>query len=261
MSARDKNDWIRTADQFYEKTHFPNCIGAVDGKHIMIRKTNENGSQFFNYKNFFSTVLMAVADADYCFISVEVGAYGSSDSVFKNSTFGKLLESNKLNIPDPTVLPSDAGLSMSFVLVGDEVFALSAHVLRPYPNKKVTFLKRIYNYRLSRARRIVECTFGILANKWRIFHRSIEVKPDFCDIIKACCVLHNYVRKNDGIQFDDTLYECPLESVEPVGTRGSVRGIAVREYFAKYFTSPQGSVPGIMVKCNNCFLLARTFLS
>jgi len=97
--------------------------------------------------------LLAVADADYCFISVEVGAYGSlSDSVFKNSTFGKLLESNKLNIPDPRVLPSDAeGLSMPFVLVGDEAFALSEHVLRPYPNKKLTFLKRIYIYRLSRA--------------------------------------------------------------------------------------------------------------
>ena len=34
MSARDKNDWIRTADEFYERTNFPNCIGAVDGKHI-----------------------------------------------------------------------------------------------------------------------------------------------------------------------------------------------------------------------------------
>ena len=154
---------------------------------------------------------MVVADAVYCFISVEVGAYGSSSdsNVFKNSTFGKLLESNKLNIPDPRVLPSDAGLSMPFVLVGDEAVALSEHVLRSYPTKKLTFLKRINNYRLSRARRIIKCTFGILTDKWRILHRPIAVKPDFCDnIIKACCVLHNYVRKNDGIQFDDTLHEC-----------------------------------------------------
>ena len=48
MSARDKNDWIRTADEFCERTNFPNCIGAVDGKHIRIRKPNESGSQFFN---------------------------------------------------------------------------------------------------------------------------------------------------------------------------------------------------------------------
>jgi len=78
MSARDKNDWIRTADEFYKRTNFLNCIGAVDGKHIRIRKPNESGSQFFNYKNFSSMVLVAVADADYCFMSVEVGACGSS---------------------------------------------------------------------------------------------------------------------------------------------------------------------------------------
>jgi len=82
---------------------------------------------------------VAVADADCCFISLEVGAYGSSSdsNVFKNSIFGKLLESNKLNTPDPMVLPSDAeGLSMPFVLVGDEAFASSEHVLRLYRNKR-----------------------------------------------------------------------------------------------------------------------------
>ena len=82
---------------------------------------------------------MAVADADCCFISVEVGAYGSSSdsNLFKNPIFGKLLESNKLNIPDPMVLPSDAeGLSMPFGLVRDEAFASSEHVLRPYRNKR-----------------------------------------------------------------------------------------------------------------------------
>jgi hypothetical protein len=62
---------------------------------------------------------------------------------------------------------------------------------------------------MSRARRIVKCTFGTLANKWKIIYRPIEVNPDFCDIIKACCVLHNYVRKNDGIQFDGTCMNVP----------------------------------------------------
>jgi hypothetical protein len=93
MSARDKNDWIRTADEFYyDRTNFSYCIGVVDGKHVRIKKPNGSWTQFFNYKGFFSTVLKVVADADYCFISVEVGAYGSSSdsNVFKNSTFGKL---------------------------------------------------------------------------------------------------------------------------------------------------------------------------
>jgi hypothetical protein len=127
MSDIDKNDWIRTSDEFYKKTNFWNCIGAVDGKHIMTRKPNDSGSQFFNYKTFFFTVLLPVANAGYCFVSVEVGAYGSSSdsNVFKNWTFGKLFDSNKLNIPHLRVLPSDTeGLSMPFVHVGDEAFAL-----------------------------------------------------------------------------------------------------------------------------------------
>ena len=90
---------------------------------------------------------------------------------------------------------------------------------------------------------MVECAFGILCNKWRNFHRAIDVRPDFCDVIvKTCCILHNFVRQRDGFQFQDTLYECPLDSSMAVGTRGNVTGTAVREYFAKYFTSPLGSV-------------------
>jgi hypothetical protein len=91
-----------------------------------MRKSNESGYQSFSYKTFSSSVVMAVEDTGYCFVSVEVGARGSSrdSTVFKIWTFGKLLESNKPNIPDPRVLPSDAErLSMSFVLVGDEAFA------------------------------------------------------------------------------------------------------------------------------------------
>ena len=100
----------------------------------------------------------------------------------------------------------------------------------------------------------MESTFGILANKWRILHRPIDVKPDFCgNIIKSCYVLHNYVQKNDGIQFDGTLYEGSLESVQPVGTNGSIsQSISLRH---------KGQFHGSVVKCNICFLPARTFLA
>jgi hypothetical protein len=48
--------------------------------------------------------------------------------------------------------------------------------------------------------------FGILASKWRIFYRPIDVGVEFCDsMVKACCVLHNYVRHKDGIHFMDTV--------------------------------------------------------
>jgi hypothetical protein len=91
---------------------------------------------------------------------------------------------------------------------------------------------------------MVECAFGVLCNKWIIFYRATDIRQDFCDVIvSTCCTLHNFVRQRDGFQFQGVLYECPLESIKAVGTRGNVTGTAVREYFAKYFTSPLGSVP------------------
>ena len=105
-----------------------------------------------------------------------------------------------------------------------KAFALS-HVLRPYPSRNLDVARRIYNYRLTRARRMVECAFGIVCNNWRIFHRAIDVCPDFWNVIvKTCCILHDFVRQRDGFQFQDTLYECPLDRIKAVGTRDNVTG-------------------------------------
>lgn len=191
---------------------------------------------------------MAWTDADYKFVYIDVGSYGtSSDSeVFKTSNMGKRLTENQLNIPPGRKLPNDEdGNAVPFCVVGDEAFGLGNHVLRPYSKKNLNYTKRIFNYRHTRARRMVECTFGILANKWRVFHRPIDVNINFCiRIIKACCVLHNYVRTKDGVQFIDTLYECPMENFTVnENNRGRNNMNDVRQYLSSYFTSPQGSVP------------------
>jgi len=91
---------------------------------------------------------------------------------------------------------------------------------------------------------MVECAFGILANKWRIFHRPLDVTSQFCDsIVKACSILHNFIRRNDGFQLEDTLYESNFKSIQAAGTRPNTKGKHVRDYFTKYFTSPHGAVP------------------
>jgi len=134
---------------------------------------------------------------------------------------------------------------MPFVIVGDKASSLSQHVLRPYHSRNLDISRHIYNYRLTHTGRMVQCAFGVLCNRWRIFHRATEVCPDFCDdIVKTCSMLHNFVCQRDGFQFQDTLYECPVEGIKAVGTRGNVTGTAMREYFATYFTSPLGSVLG-----------------
>ncbi|XP_063865375.1 uncharacterized protein LOC135103260 [Scylla paramamosain] len=139
---------------------------------------------------------------------VEPGAYGkSSDStVFKESKFFRKLENQTLNVPAPQESYSGFGTHMPFIFVADEAFGLSQHIVRPYAGKFLSQKKRIFNYRLSRAHRLIECSFGILANKWRIFHRPLNVSLSLAeDIIKACCVLHNFVRDRDGVRIEDTL--------------------------------------------------------
>ena len=60
----------------------------------------------------------------------------------------------------------------------------------------------------------MECAFGILSNKWRIFQRPLNVSLDFAvDIVKACVVLHNFVRENDGYKFEDALTVTGLEDL------------------------------------------------
>jgi len=93
-----------------------------------------------------------------------------------------------------------------FVFVADEAFGLHTNLLRPYPGRWLNNTRRIFNYRLSRARRTIECAFGVLANQWNVLHATILVEPDFRDhIIKACCILHNFVRKRDGCNYDEDI--------------------------------------------------------
>jgi hypothetical protein len=82
---------------------------------------------------------------------------------------------------------------------------------------------------------MVECAFGILSNKWRIFHTPILVQPEFSDIIvKSACILHNFVRKRDGVNFSETDTH-PFTGLELEGQNIRAQGTAVRDYMADYF--------------------------
>lgn len=231
--------WLDIAASFEKFANFPHCIGAIDGKHIRIVQPSHSGSMFYNYKGYFSIVLLGMCDADYKFTYVDVGAYGkSSDSgIFKNSSLYEKLNKESLNIPQASSI-TGSSCEYPYVIVGDEAFALSEHVLRPYGGKNLSNKKRIFNYRLSRARRYIECSFGILVNKWRIFERPLNVDIELAeDIVKAACVLHNFVRQRDGKR-DDTTYIPPTQLADIDNdslSRSNRRGLSTRDKFADYF--------------------------
>lgn len=245
-----EDEWLNIAAGFELKANFPNCLGAIDGKHVRMIQPAGSGSTYFNYKKYFSIVLLAVCDSNYRFTYIDTGSYGkaSDSSVFKNSTLLKKIKDNTLNIPKSKPL-STGGDSVPFTFIGDEAFGLSTYMQRPYGGKNLTQQKKIFNYRLSRARRYIECSFGILTNKWRIFHRPLNLKVENAEsIIRACCVLHNFVRNRDGFDFENTLNVIGLNEDESITRECERSAFTIREKFAQYFSSEEGSVPWQ----NNC---------
>jgi hypothetical protein len=82
-------------------------------------------------------------------------------------------------------------------MAADEAYPLLSYLMRPYPKKIADGPKRVYNYRLSRARS-VECAFGIMCRKLRIFLQAIETDvSNAIHIVKAICILHNFVQQHE----------------------------------------------------------------
>ena len=203
-----KEQWELTALAFERTANFPHCSVAVDGKEIRVIKWEHSVSIFYNYEDFFSVVLMALADNNYCFVYVDIGSYikDCDSTIFKRSTLQTSIQTNMLELSSEKPLSGTEGPNVPYFFVGDEGFALNTNILRPFGGSNLSIKKRVYSYHLCRTRSCVACAFGILSNKWRIFQRPLNVSPDFAVVIvKACVVLHNFVSERDGYKFEDAL--------------------------------------------------------
>ena len=268
---KSATDWKNISRDFESVWHLPHCIGAIDGKHIAMQCPKNSGSLYFNYKGWFSIVLMAVCDASYNFTLVDIGQYGSTNdsSVLNNSEMGKAFEDGSMSLPQPEHLPGCRLPQLPFYLVGDEIFALKPWLLHPYPGKNIKEEESIFNYRLSRARRVIENCFGILVARWRIFCRAIQAKVETVQtIVQAAICLHNYLRQTDTASycpagfddsFDDSGNILPgewrritsadedssaLRNLPAArGTRYRNYALDVREALKAYVNSDQGAVP------------------
>ena len=260
MPIPDQGMWEKIEQVFARRWDFPNCIGALDGKHIQITCPPNSVSTYFNYKGFYSIHLLALVDATYRFIIVDIGQFGSNadGGVFRKSNLGERFYNNELDIPPPKELPN-AGIigELPHCFVGDEAFGLHHNLMRPYPRgKKGTKIPKdqlMFNYRLSRARRCVENAFGILAQRFRLFNGRIQMKPENVKrVVKACVVLHNYLRDNKGylktsvnLNPDREPYlphDGPVQDLAHVGYHSAREVRAIRDSFKRYFNG-LGKVP------------------
>jgi hypothetical protein len=187
--------------KFLGKMEFPNCLGSIDGKHtsIHIVAPVHSGHMFFNYNGFFSIVLLAVADANYIVMYADVGCQGriSVGGVFNHTTLYEKMRQGKLGIPEPKVFPGRTQ-PVPYVFVADDAFALSKN-MKPYTGQKAgsSSPERIFNYRLSRARRIMKNVFGIFSSKFIVLLKTIALHPDKVEsVVLSCIYLHNVLRGN-----------------------------------------------------------------
>ena len=247
-----EEEWMKIADAFEEKWNFPNCIGAMDGKHIVIKQSKNSGSYFFNYKGTFSIVLLALVDAEYKFLYVDVGCNGrvSDGGVFRNALLSRVMEENFLAIPAPRLV---GGQRLPYVVVADDAFPLKENLIKPIPSRGLSKEQRITNYRISRARRTSENAFGIMANRFCVILSPMQLKPENVqDVTLASCVLHNFLREKkisticNGDNGNEKSFSSPLGKNQTFIVSGrnnhSNSAKEVREKFNRYFNSAEGSV-------------------
>ncbi|XP_057299342.1 uncharacterized protein LOC130629968 [Hydractinia symbiolongicarpus] len=260
-----EEEWRKIALQYEELWTFPNCIGSMNGKHIVIKQPKNSGSFYFKYKGTFSIVLLALVDANYKFIYVDVGCNGriSVGAVYQNSTLSKAIHDNVVNIP-PQRLVGNGEYLLPHFIVADDAFPLKKYIMKPYAFRGLSREKRIFNYRLSRARRIVENAFGILANRFRVVLSPMLLPPENVKkVTLACCALHNFLRKKKPSEYsppgsfdvknlkNGSVHSCEwrsqtqrgMESINFAGSNNYKNDARIiRDKFCAYFNST-GAVP------------------
>lgn len=130
---------------------------------------------------------------------MDAGCQGriSDGGVFQNCQLHKLLKNNSLSLPSPKQLYG-RNKEVPYFFIGDGAFCLNENIMKPFPgvHKKGT-PERIFNYRLCRARRVVENVFGILSSVFRVLRKPTLLQPEKAELIVLAIVhLHNFLRRN-----------------------------------------------------------------
>ena len=205
--------------------------------------------------------MLVLSDANYRAIWAHVDSPGceSDCGIYTESALCKGAMNDTLNFPPPEPLPND-NQDTRYFFIGDDAFPLREYMLKPYAQRYLDDDKLIFNYRLSRARRVVENLFGIMAKRFRCLLGTLEVQAEKAVAIsKACLVLHNLLRDRYGVAAREADEEDENHQVVPGAwrtdavmrevdeehraPRANAGGQAIRTTFKAYFNSEAGSVP------------------
>jgi hypothetical protein len=159
-----------------------------------------SGSYYCNYKGKFSIVLLAVVDAEYKSMYVNVGCNGraTDGGLFNGCSLYQALEIGIAMLPPTKPLPCQTQPIPHF-FVADNAFATRHYIMKPCPLKDQPAPNHIFNYQLCRAYRIVENVFGITTNRFHVLKKPlIQNPPSTVNIVLAVCVLHHILISKHG---------------------------------------------------------------
>lgn len=256
------DQWLAVAEGFHQSWNLPHTCGAIDGKHVALRCPPRGGSYYYNYKGYHSIVLLAIVDANYKFLWVDIGANGASSDaqIFNDTELKEVIEAGRLGLPPDEPLPHD-DRPMPYFFIGDDAFALKTWMMKPFSRRNLTDEERIFNYRLSRPRRVVENAFGILANRFGCLLRTLPQSPAVVvKIVMAAVCLHNIMRTRypalhihlldqENEQHDVIAgawrRDVQMDDIQALGrgNRATVAAQRQRLYLKHYVNNPVGSVP------------------
>ena len=188
--------WKELEREFRIRWNVPHALGALDGKHMALKKPKNTGALYHNYKGFSSIVMLALVDGQYKFRWVDAGTEGScSDGqIFNASQLKRRIEDGMIGFPGPAPI-TQGGPDVPYFILADDAFALKTWLMKPYGRRMLTREERIANYRISRGRRVVENAFGILVSRFRVMRTTIELPPPTVrEVVFTCVVLHNILR-------------------------------------------------------------------
>ena len=202
---------LSTVIKGFEKRGFPQCGGALDGSHIPIEVPQDSPSDYHNRKGWHSVILQALVDDVGNFTDICVGWPGKVHDarVLQNSQLYAKGERGHLFEERTTIINATR---VPVCVLGDPAYPLQPWLMKPFVNTGcLTDQQRHFNYRLSKARVIVEQAFGRLKGRWRCLRTKLSVQvEDVPDVVGACCVLHN-ICQTLGDAFDEHWLESSQE--------------------------------------------------
>ncbi|XP_050033077.3 uncharacterized protein [Dermacentor andersoni] len=235
----NENDMQEHIEHFHASTGFPQGVGALDGCHFPVSPPKEHASDYYNYKGWHSVILLALVDHHYMFRYINVGSPGRCHDahVYHQSSLSRVVAGPTFRQPTSLI----SGVAVPPLILCDQAFPLTPNLIKPFASTSSSKEQKLFNYELSKSRRIVENAFGRLKARFRFVMKRME-----CDIsnvpiiIRACCVLHNICEHfGDSVsqqwiseaQQYNTIFQQPTHTTDALISTGKNIRAAVAMHF------------------------------